>query len=239
MLNCSSPLFPVIHIIYYPIRSLAPEVFKNLRYILVMCVCVRVRACAGVCVFVCEFRRKTTYVLKQDIHFLDKLGVSREGHLLSIYPVSQICRGARTILDLYIPVYIGPPRFFCLAIMCRLVWPTGAYTATPLVDWPSENGGQYAQAKTVGIIRFVTSLFYFYPDFKWVSASNYRYCINEICLSDGCRSTLPVVKLRKVRLRKMPENNIRKLGIWLYRYWTYIGDVYWTGGSIFITGGPI
>ncbi len=75
-------------------------------------------------------------------------------------------------------VYIGPPRFLCLAMRCRLVWPTGAYTAEPLVDWRSVNGGQYAQAKTVGIFRFVTSLFYFYPDFKWVPASNYRYCIN-------------------------------------------------------------
>ena len=41
------------------------------------------------------------------------------------------------------------------------MWPTGAYTGAPLVDWRSENGGQYAQAKTVGIIRFVSSLFYF------------------------------------------------------------------------------
>ena len=37
------------------------------------------------------------------------------------------------------------------------MWPTGAYTAAPLVDWRSENGGQYAQGKTMGIIRFVTS----------------------------------------------------------------------------------
>ena len=58
-------------------------------------------------------------------------------------------------------IYIGPPRFLCLEMRCRLMWPTGAYTAAPLVDWRSENGGQYAQAKTVGIIRFVTSLFYF------------------------------------------------------------------------------
>ena len=105
------------------------------------------------------------------------------------------CRGARSILDLYI--YIGPPRFICLAMECRLLWPTGAYTAASLVDWRSENGGQYAHAKTMGIIRFITSLFYFYPDFKWVPASNYRYCINEMCLSDGCRSSLPERKLRK------------------------------------------
>ena len=64
---------------------------------------------------------------------------------------------------------------------CRVVWPIGVYTAAPFVDRGSENGGQYAQAKTVGIIRFVTSLFYFYPYFQWVPASNYRYCIKEIC----------------------------------------------------------
>ena len=51
-------------------------------------------------------------------------------------------------------VYIGPPRFLCLAMMC-----TGAYTAAPLVDSRSENGGQHAQTTTVGIIRFVTPLF--------------------------------------------------------------------------------
>ena len=101
------------------------------------------------------------------------------------------------------------------------MWPIGAYTAAPFVDWRSENDGQYAQAKTVGIIRFVTSLFYFYPDFKWVSI--YRYCINEICLSDGCRSILPVVNMV-----------VEPTDIGLPE-----GDVYWTRGSIFITGGPI
>ena len=106
---------------------------------------------------------------------------------------------------------------------CRLLWPTGAYTAAPLVDWRSENGGQYAQAKTMGIIRFVTSLFYFYPDFKWVPASNYRYCIKEICLSDGCRSTLPEVKLRKFDGERRLGTISRKLRIWLYRYWTTRG----------------
>ena len=85
-------------------------------------------------------------------------------------------RGARSISDLYL--YIGPPRVLCLAMMCRLVWTNGAYTAAPLVDWRSVNGGQYAQTKTVGIIRFVTHLFYLHPNFKWVPASNYRYCIN-------------------------------------------------------------
>ncbi len=45
---------------------------------------------------------------------------------------------------------IGPPRFLCLAMTCRLVWPTGAYTAAPLVHWRSENGGQYVQAKRWG-----------------------------------------------------------------------------------------
>ena len=38
-------------------------------------------------------------------------------------------------------IYIGPPRFLCLAMMCRLVWPTRAYKAALLVDWRSENGG--------------------------------------------------------------------------------------------------
>ena len=47
-----------------------------------MCVCVCVRACvrAGVCVRVCEFRRKTTYVPKQSVRFLDILCLIREGH---------------------------------------------------------------------------------------------------------------------------------------------------------------
>ena len=59
----------------------------------------------------------------------------------------------------YIYIYIGPPRLLCLAMMCRLVWPTGACTAAPLFDWRGGSGGQYAQTKTVGIIRVVTLLF--------------------------------------------------------------------------------
>ena len=56
-------------------------------------------------------------------------------------------------------IYIGPPQFLCLAMMCRIVWPTGACTAVPLFDWRGGNGGQYAQTQTVGIIRVVTLLF--------------------------------------------------------------------------------
>ena len=119
---------------------------------------------------------------------------------------------------------------------------THHFTAAPLVDWRNENGGQYAQAITVGIIRFVTSLFYFYSDYKWVPASNYRSCINEIWFSDGCRpsrSTLPVVKLRKFDWERRLRTKSGNLEYGCTDIGPPEGDVYWTGGSIFITGGPI
>ena len=63
-------------------------------------------------------------------------------------------------------IYILDHRDFSLAMRCRLVWPTGAYTAAPLVDWRNGNGGQYAQANRVGDNSFCHLLVLFLSRFQ-------------------------------------------------------------------------
>ena len=149
------------------------------------------------------------------------------------------CRGARSILDLY-NIYIGPLRFICLAMMCRLVrpayWGLQGSTTCRLakrkrrVVRASKNGGDNS---------FCHILVLFLSRFQ-VGADVQLYIQHQLDLFIRWLYDHPSRgEAQKVRMRQTPGNDIRKLRIWLYRYWTPRGGVYWTGGSMFITGGPI
>ena len=62
------------------------------------------------------------------------------------------------------------------------MWPTGAYTAAPLVDWRSENGGKYAQAKTVGISNSFCHLLVLFLSIFQVDAGVQLYILHQLNL---------------------------------------------------------
>ena len=113
----------------------------------------------------------------------------------------ECSRGARSILDLYTVYNIGPPRCLCVAMMCRLVWPTGAYMAAPLVNsiisfrkHPCSNVIQISSGCRRPIIDTASTRF-----------------VYQMAVGRGLHPTRG--EAQQVRLRQTPENDIRKLEI--------------------------